>query len=182
MKISLPQLNPRERFLVIVTLATIVCGSLYVTVAEPLWLELSGLYSEINESDETLSNYRGLLAHRDEILARASSLQKRTHASGEEDEEQRGLLTEIENLARKARMDLADLKPERTERLEFYELMGVRLSADGTPNQLAQFLHEMRQSNLLLRVDWLRVDAGADNRRIKATMKVVRILNTSEDL
>lgn len=177
-----PRFNPRERILVVLTLAVILCSALYVSVAEPLWRTISELTSEIAETDEEIAKYRGLLANREEILAHTDSLQKRILASGKEDVEQRALLREIENLVRKARLDSTSLQPQRTERLEFYEIMGLQLSAQGTPNQLAQFLYEMRQSTLLLRVDWLRVDAGADTRRIKATMKVVRILDAREAL
>jgi Tfp pilus assembly protein PilO len=170
----------REIRLLALTLATLAGVIVYVYLAEPRLQRAAEVYGLLDEAGRELANCEALLRNRDEILAHAESIQKQLVAAGDPEAEMTSLLREVETLSRSARIDPISLRPQRPRDLGFYQLMGVQLTAEGGPEDIARFLHNVRASAQLIRVDSLTCNALKQKARLRADFTIVKILTPGE--
>lgn len=170
----------REIRLLMLTLATLGGVIVYVYLAEPRIQRAAELHALLKEAGRELATSEALLRDRDEILAHAESIQKQLVAAGDAEAEMTSLLREVETLSRASRIDPISLRPQRPRDLGFYQLMGVQLSAEGGAEDVARFLHSVRASGQLIRVDSLTCNALKQKSRLRADFTIVKILTPGE--
>lgn len=170
-------LRPREKHMLALTLAVVGSALLYIESIEPRWRRAAELHSQLEFAEKELEEARSLVEHREAIQSRSADLQKQIASSGAESDEVKSLLEEVERLAAGASLTTQSLRPQKSRDLGLYRMLSVELTAEGSPQHLARFLHAMRGSKQLLRVDRVQVDAMREAGRVKTEMLITKILS-----
>jgi len=157
--------NPRERLLILATLAIIAAFAGDRFILEPLL----GVWKARNERiallRQDLARGQTLLRRQDSIediwkTMRAHSLPADTTVAQQE------LLTAVGNWANTSQLNVTSLKPRRIDGEDSANLLEVRVTASGSLTSIARFLYELERDPLavrLLDVDLRsRDDRGAD--------------------
>lgn len=172
------RLKKRERRLVIITLV-VACGLfVYSSLIEPRMTRWSHLSEKIGTVEKNLADTQNLLNHRKEIEANSSALQKQIAAQGNNDQELKSMLVELERLSRGAEMNPVSMRPQKSRDLGLYQLMSVELSIEGDQRNLVRFLYDLGNSAQLLRLDRVRVNALRSAEKVRAEFLVIKILST----
>lgn len=173
-------LTSRESRLLIITLLTVGVASIYIYIAEPRIQRAVALHGELAETRRELDSFERLLRDREKILANTESLEQQIDNTDDEEEELTSLLKEVERLSREARIESISLRPQRSREQSFYQLLGIQLTAEGGPQDVARFLHSVRESAQLLRVDSLTCNALKQPGRLRVNFTIVKILNPED--
>lgn len=174
------QLNPREQALLIATVIILGGAFLYTSILEPRIQRGLVLHRELAEAKQELDGYDQLLRDRDKILKNTESIQKQIESTDDEETEMTSLLKEVERLSRESKIESISLRPQRSQDHSYYQLLGIQLTAEGGPADVARFLHLMRDSAQLLRVDTLTCNALKEPGRLRADFTIVKILNPED--
>ncbi len=94
-----------------------------------------------------------------------------------DDERTAKMLSEIEALAKKAGIALADIKPQPVRNIDVYREAAVVVNAQGSMEAVVMFLHYLHDSPLLLRTQKLHLDLKDNNSSaIQISIKVAKVL------
>lgn len=167
----------REKALLASTLLVVGSALLYSQVVDPRVHRALDLHAQIVAAEKDEAETRGLIAHREEIMARSADLQKQTASAGDDDAEMKTLFEEVEKLARGAGLAPQSMRPQKVRDLGLYRLLSLELLAEGPSPGLARFLYDLRGSKQLLRVDRMQADALREAGKLRAELLVVKIVS-----
>lgn len=169
------KLNPRERFIAVLTALVLGAAMIYLIVLSPL-------LARLDEADRQISDANTQLAKANDLFKNDLAARKRwkemsggglkTDASASEGQ----LLDRVRDAAQNARLSVQSLKPAPAERVSGFNRITLRVNATGSMSQIARFLHDLRGSKMPLRILDLQVSsrkAGTDDLAIQLSVATI---------
>jgi len=173
----LDKLSKREKIGVFLGVAFLLVVFLDNLVIKPVTARVKALNMEIKTSEAQLSRYLRNLNRKDWVLEKYQKYTKYVKKGGSDEEETAKILGEIETLARKSNLTLADMKPRMPRAIGFYKEYTVEIEVEGGMNSLASFLYQLNNSTQLLRAEKVRLyPKKKGSPVIKGSIVVTKIL------
>ena len=170
-------LFPREKKVLLCTLAVAVFALLYHFLLDPFFKEWKDLSSEIRLTETRLRKIRLLLRKKTEIegaFKKYTGLSlKKEEASGER---MTGILQEVETLAQKSGVKILDMRPLPQKQKEFFLEQGLEISAEGTAPQFAQFIYSLLGSPNSLKIEKLELNSKSGQDQLLRALVIVTTL------
>jgi Tfp pilus assembly protein PilO len=151
-------LSPRQRVLLGVAVALVSLAVLKQFVYAPIVDRFQEVDEEILLKEGQLRKNVKTLATREAVLKAYAPYRASASTTGSPEETIGGLLAEIEELARKAGLTLANVRPKPATKIDVGTQYPVELEFETEMSPLIKFIHGLHGSNHLLRVSQLRLD------------------------
>jgi len=165
-------LNHREQKIFMICLATVSVAVFYNNLIAPLQQEINSLQVEIGIEKKQLIGNLKVIKRAEKFDEQYSNYLKRFGRSGTEEEIASSILSEIETIAGKLKLHVAELMPERIEHDDFNDRFSVRLTMSSEFVDIVRFLHTLQQSPYFFDVEEVefkrsaRRDQGAITTRL----------------
>jgi len=153
----LDKLSRREKIGAFVGAAFLLAVFLDNLVIKPINARVKVLSTEIKAGEAQLSRYLRNLSRKDGVLEEYQKYIKYVKRGGSDEEETAKILGEIETLARKSNLTLADMKPRMPRAIGFYKEYTVEIETEGDMSSFIQFLYQLNNSTQLLRAEKVRL-------------------------
>ena len=173
----LSRLSVREKFFMSVGLISILGILSYMYILEPLWGKWQTINKNIYLQERQLLKNIKIMAQKEMIAQLYEKHAQSLKMKGSVEEETAVILSEIENVARKNSGHITDIKPHRVRDMEFYKEYAIELEVEGDIANLTKFIYDLGNSEQILRVRHLRLNAKSGGENVlKAYMIVTKIL------
>lgn len=173
----LDKLSKREKIGAYLSAAFLLAVFLDNLVIKPISARVKVLNMEIKTSEAQLSRYLRNLNRKDEVLKEYQKYIKYVKNGGSDEEETAKILGEIEALARKSSLTLADMKPRTPRAIGFYKEYTVEIEVEGSMDSITNFLYQLNTSSQLLRTEKVRLyPKKKGSSAIKGLILVTKIL------
>jgi len=178
----LSKLSNRERIGAFLGAAFLLLVFLDSLIIKPINARVKALNTEIETGEAQLGRYLRNLSRRDAVLEEYQKYAKYVKKAGSDEEETAKILGEIETLARKSNLTLADMKPRMPRSIGFYKEYTVEIEVEGSMNSIMNFLYELNSSTQLLRAERVRLyPKKKDASAVKGAILVTKILSVKTE-
>jgi Tfp pilus assembly protein PilO len=173
---KLPQLKPRERLLATGSAVILLMVVLDRLVLTPWLRHAQTVRQEIHRMEQSLNHYSRLLSRRDYVLAQRERYQRYLRSPLPDELQMAGLLKEIEGLAERSRIHLAEVKPLPQEGDETTRRYSLDVQFDCTLEEWVDFIIEVEASPSLFQIvrSTLATQEDAPD-RLKGSLRVVSV-------
>lgn len=170
---ALSRLSQRTRTLLYVTVAIVGLAVAERFVYAPVVDRLDELDAEILLKESQLTRNLINLGAREAVLAAYSPYTAYASTAASDEETIGGLLKEIEELARKSGLTLANVRPKSATKTDVGKRYPVEVESETEMDPLIRFIHGLYGSKSPLRVGQLRLDAkGGRNSQVKVYLLI----------
>ena len=166
-------LNNREQKIFVICLMVVGVTVVYNGLIAPLQREKIFLQEEITIERQKLNGSRQIIERSEKFDARYNSYLKRFGKSGTGEQVASSMLSEIEHVASKLKLPIAELKPEKIEHNEFDDRFAVRLTMNGEFLDIIHFLYTLQQAPYLFDVEEVEFKKSARRKQGKITTRLV---------
>lgn len=166
-------LNNREQKIFVICLMVVGVTVVYNGLIAPLQREKIFLQEEITIEKQKLNGSRQIIERSEKFDARYNSYLKRFGKSGTGEQVASSMLSEIEHVASKLKLPIAELKPEKIEHNEFDDRFAVRLTMNGEFLDIIHFLYTLQQAPYLFDVEEVEFKKSARRKQGKITTHLV---------
>ncbi len=174
---SLTKLSKRERYILYITLVVVISVLFDKVVLSPIMERLNKLNREIFIQEKKLEKSIRILTQEELITSEYKKYTQFLRQSHSDEEEIAQLLSEIEKLAGKTSIFLADIKPGKVEKVGRYKKYTVKIEIESEIGHLANFIYQLEESPRLLRVrDFYLTPKKKESPILKARMTITEIL------
>ncbi len=176
MKLALPKLpilKPRERLLATGSGVVLLMVVLDRLVLNPWLRHAQTVYQEIHRMEQSLTHYSRLLSRKDYVLTQRERYQRYLRSPLPDELQMAGLLKEIEGLAERSGVQLAEIKPLPPEGDETTRRYSLDLQFECTLEAWADLIVEIEVSPSLFKI--LRATLAKQEDvpdRLKGTLRV----------
>ena len=146
-------LSKRKRYLVYIFIVVILTVSFGNVIIRPVIDRLDKLNKEIFIQGKKLARSTRILSQEELIVSEYKKLTYGLKQDGSDEEEVAKLLSEIEKLAKKTSVFLANIKPRLTEKKENYRKYVIAVEVESEMTNLVDFFYQLEASPRLLRVE-----------------------------
>lgn len=169
------QLAKREKILFYATIIVILAALLQRFAFHTLNSKLKTLNHDILIQGKALR--KGLRAYnlRDQILNDYRKYGDHLKIKGSDEEITARLLKEIEELARKSKSYLVDIKPQPSKKTSYYKKFIIEIKTEATLEELIRFLYYLDKSPFSFRVEKLALVGKKDTH--PTVLKVGMLIN-----
>ena len=169
----LSRLSTRQRVLLGVTVALVCGAALERLVYAPVVAHLDELDQEILLKESQLRRNLRNIAAREAVRKAYAPYATDASTARSQEEMIGGLLAEIEGLAGKAGLVLANVRPKPASKGEGGKRYPVEVEFESELGPLVRFIHGLHGSKYLLRVSQLRLDGkGGRGPRVKVYLLI----------
>lgn len=146
-------------------------------ILDPTTVRLHQLDQEIKTDEGQLAQYLRYMNQRDPVTAEYKKYSAYVRKSGSDEEEQTKISGEIEALARKTNVSIANMKSLAPRTVDFYKRYEVELEAEGEMESLTNFLYQISNSPQLLRTEKVRFNLKEkDSTVVKGYLTVTKVV------
>ena len=171
-RISKKERNPLYIAVIFVSLAIFSRA-----VLSPALGKSADLDRQIQLKKRMIENSLYLLNQKEDIQKESQKYTNYARQKFSEEEETASLLKEIEDIARKSQLQLTGLKPYSAERKDFYIEYRIEIETESDMNQLITFIHNLQNSESLLRVVKFHINPKVDKSDILRTdLTITKVL------
>lgn len=171
------KLSSKEKIGLSLAFAVMAIALLDRLVISPIRSHFQRINQEIKINEKQLAHDLRNVHQQDQIARQFDKYVEYVQRSGSDEEEVAKILGEIESLARKSKVYLANMKPQTPKEIDFYKEYAVEIDAEGDIASLIKFLHQLNTSTQLLRVEKLRLSSNKKgDKTLKASMMIIRVL------
>ncbi len=176
------RLSKREKYVFYILIAVLIAVFFDRVILRQVMDRLSKLNSEILIQEKKLQKSLYILSQENSITKEHEKYTKHVQQTRSDEEERAGLLSEIEKLARKSSVFLADIKPSLTEKTEPYKKYTVELKIESEIGYIIDFIYQLEKSPRLFRVkDFHLTPKEKKSATLKGRMTITEILIISEE-
>lgn len=158
-------LAKREKIILFTTIGVIIFSFIFNFVIMPLVNMNNTLNKEIRMARMKLAKSLWLLSQKDNIQNKYSSFVSSGNTSDEQKDSTLNVLSEIEGLAKDARVRIIDIRPQVTYPSAKGQLL-VDLRCQGTMDEYLKFIYNLENSNLLLNINRYQLSVSSANQLI----------------
>jgi len=166
-------LSKRERHILYIVIVVITAAFFDRVVLRQIMNRLNKLNREILTYQRRLQHFLYVSSQEKEIIKEHERYTQHVKQSYSDGEEKSQLLSEIEKLARKSSVFLADIKPGSVTKFGSYKEYTVEIETESEISSLVDFIYQLERSPRLLRVKSFRITPKKkDSATLKAWMTV----------
>ncbi len=172
------RLSKREKVVLYTAIFIISLTFLDGLIINPILSKLVTLNAQIQEKEEGIRRNLRILARRDKIISESSKYKAFMDNYKTEEEEATSILKEVERLAKKNSIDLAEMAPRREIRqgAESKEY-SITLTCEAEMKQILNFLYDIENSRKLLTVRRYEIGPkGRDSNVAQCSMTVSKLV------
>ena len=176
--IPIPKLSKKEKLGLYLAFLFLAFAFLDRMIIDPVSSKLKSIDSEIENMEKKIKVNLGIIAEKEEISARLQKYQSLVEGKYLSDEEEMAfMLSELEIATGKAGTTLINIKPHAPIQIAFYKKYQADVEIIGNISNLLDFLHRIRASKQLLRIDKLNLAPYKEESGIlKANILVARVI------
>lgn len=157
----LPKFTKREQILTLATIAIVGSTVVYGFIIEPLARFNTRLNRQISTRKLKLERNYKLLNQTDLIEAEYARYKDFIKPLSSIEEEIATMLKAIEAIARKADIQITNIRPQPVKDRMYYQEIAFELICEADITKLLQFMYDLQTSGNLLAVNRLTISAGA---------------------
>ena len=174
----LSKLSKRERYITYITTVIIVFFFFSRVMLRPIINKLNDLNQEIAIQEKRLEKSLNILVQEDAINSNYKKYVKNLKQTSSDEEEIAELLSEIEQIAKKAGIFISDIKPLPVKKIDFYKEYVVELEAESEIAFIIDFIYQLEKSPRLLKVEKFHLTPKKEKGKdfLKAQMSISEIL------
>lgn len=146
-------LSKRKRYIVYIFIIVILVVFFSNVIIRPVISRLDKLNKEIFIQEKKLARSARILSQGGFIADEYKKFTYGLKQDGSDEEEVAKLLSEIEKLAKKTSVFLANIKPRLTEKKEHYRKYVITVEVESEITNLIDFFYQLEASPRLLRVE-----------------------------
>jgi len=146
-------LSKREGFVFALCLLVIIVYAGLNFVFKPLRARDTQLQGKIAVSEKRLKNHLVLLRAEKTVDEEYEKYAPYFQQKLSDEQEMAAILSEIENVANQTGLRIADMKPQRVKKVDFYNSFSAALTVEGGLGVILQFLYASQNIPHLFRVD-----------------------------
>lgn len=146
------RLASRERRIFQGAVGCVLILFLDMALITPLWDSYVAMDERIAAAERTLLRNLVNLNRREVVEAEYEKYRAYERPAGRDEEENAGLLSEVEQLARSHQVVLVDMKPREGKSGQFHKEYVAELDAEAEMANLIKFIHQMEGSAQLIKV------------------------------
>lgn len=165
-------LSKRERIILYATIAVIVFAIGFNFLIAPLLTKNDVLNKEIGLTRTKLKNYLRLLAQKDYLETKYSSLSLNLKISAESLDPMTGALAEVEELAKNANIRIIDIRPQTLRLSDLYPAVLMDLRSEGTMEGYLRFIYNLENSPSLLRIKKFQLSARTNTPNLEGSFSI----------
>lgn len=174
----LAKLSKKEKTVLYITVFFVALMFLDRLVIYPIYSKVRQLNAEIRQKESGINKYLRILAQKERILNERKKYAAYLDSRQSEEQDMTSILKEIENLANKGSLYVVDMKPggvrENSDQTRRYL---VNLSCEGEMEQIADFMYNVENSNVLLMIERYQISPKSKESRVAAcTMTISKII------
>jgi len=182
MRFIFSRLSKRERYILYISIAVIIAVFFDRVVLRQVRNRLNKLNSEILIHEKRLQRSLYIASQEEAISKEHKRYTEYVKQTYSDEEEKSKLLSEIEKLARKSSVFLADIKPGPVKEAGPYKEYTVEIETESKISFLADFIYQLEKSPRLLRVkDFRLTPKKKGSATLKVRMTITEILIMSEE-
>jgi len=170
-------LSKREK-LILIAVGLLLCISiLWGLVVDPFVKKWFDLNNQIRVKEVKLEKYIRLLDKYETVKSEYKKYSSLVKGRQTDEKYMAGILSEIEEIARKSNAYISVLKPNIVKSTSFYQKFIVEVELDTTMEDLTKFFYQLQRSPSILKVDSMEMAARSDQKgTIKCRLLISRIL------
>lgn len=169
------RLSARERRILQVSAACLLLLLVDVAVVRPVEELYTATQAQVAEAERTLTRNMTNLTRKESVEAEYEKYRAFVRPAGNDEEENAGLLSELEQVARSNQVVLLDMRPREAKTSEFHKEYGADLDAEAEMKGLVAFLHQVEQSPQLMKVASARFTPKGDkSTTVKARISITK--------
>ena len=173
----LSKLSKKEKLGLFAAVAAVSLVLFDRVLISPINDKFRRINGDINVAEKQLGRDLRNLNQKDDIAKEFRKYSQYVKKTSSDDEEVAKILAEVESLARKSQVTLADIKPQAPKQSDFYKIYTIDVEAEGVIEAITSFLRELSGSKLLLRAARTRLNPkDKESSAIKASISVTRVL------
>ncbi len=170
------KISKKEKISISITAMILFLAVVDRLILTPIKDTLGGINRETNITERKLAYSLNNLSQKEFIAREYKKYGLELKENSSDDEKTASMSSEIENLAKKSRVSLVDIKPQPSRNIDFYEELIIEVNAQGSMADLIGFLHNLHDSPLLLRTQNLHLDLkDKDSSTVEALIKVTKV-------
>lgn len=166
-------MTKRERMLIYITAAVVVCGVLLNILILPVLKKYELLNKETNIIRTRLVRYTQLLSQRENIEKEYESFLSNIKFSDRQQDALVTVLSELEDLAKAANIRIIDVRPQSQQAETAYKEILVDLKTQGDMQGYMKFIYDVENSLLLLRIKRFRLSSKPNMRTLEGNFSIL---------
>ena len=174
--VFLAKLSKKEKIGLFIGVGFISLALLDRVIIGPVNNKIQQINQEVKTNEKQLSRDLRNLNQEEVITKTYQKYVGYVKKVGSDEEEAAKILSEIEELAGKSAVYLADMKPRSPKQVNFYKEYSIEIEAEGEMVSLVNFLYQLNNSPLLLRAEKLRFSLKSkDSRIVKTSILITKV-------
>jgi Tfp pilus assembly protein PilO len=172
----LEKLKTRERVILYLACLLIALSLIYNFIFEPIINKYKLINQEILKNQVKLQKYLTLLSQKEKIKQEFGQFSKSLKVKASEEQEMAEVLSQIEDLSRRAAVHISQIKPQGAKDYKTYKEFLVEIRAEAKIENLSQFIYELQSPPQLLRTKKLLLNTKtASTDILEATILIAKI-------
>lgn len=147
------RLSNRENIILAVCLLLGFAYTGHHFVFKSLKGSLTSVEDKVKSGEKRLKSYLKILKKEKAVDEEYNIYSALFRQSAPDDQQMTSVLSEIEAVANEVNMRLADIKPRRVKRAEFYNNFSVSLTIEGEPADIIRFLYALQNNPHFFKAD-----------------------------
>ncbi len=171
------RMSARERLVLYCAVAVILAAAADRLVIGPILGRARALDQRIRAEEEAARHNRRIIAEQDRVKATLATLDSYSKQAQTQEQEIANILGEVEQLARKTSLYLADIKPTGVQEDSITRRYSVDLNCEAQMEQIVSFIYEIETSGTLFLVDSFVISPKSkDSSVAKVNMKISSVI------
>lgn len=172
----LDNLAKKEKIGVILAIIIVCFALVDRLVVNPINNRIKLIGQDIKVNEKELSLGMRNLSQKEIIQKQYFQNVSNLQNSGSDEETIAGMLSRIEGLARITNVSLVDIKPQSTQKIDFYKQYNVEITIEATMEDIVRFIYQLNAAPELLRVEKLRLNLkDKKSPYLKALVNISRV-------
>lgn len=166
-------LTRREQLILYATLFVIGFSILFSLVILPLLNRDEALSKQIDVAQAKFTKYAALLSQKDAIQNAYNKFSQTFKVSGQEENTALSVLTELENLAKSAKINIIDIKPQTQKNIAaYYKEVLIDLKTEGTMEGYLKFIYNIENSLALLKIKKFQLNSKTNSPTLEGSFLI----------
>ena len=146
-------LSKREKFIFVICFLLAAAYAGYNFVFQPLQGSQLTLEDKIRVAQKRLHNNEKLMAQEKTVSGEYEKYAANFLQKSSDEQEMASILSQVESLANEIPLRVADMKPKKVKRTDFYNVFSASLTIEGDLAAIIRFLYTLQNTPYLFRAD-----------------------------
>lgn len=153
MNAFISRMSRKERIGLFIAVTFLSFAFLDRLIIDPIAAKIRQIDQDISISEKQLEEYLRYLKQKGIVTAEYQKNAQYVKKVGSDEEEQTKILGEIEELSRRCKISVINVKPQSPRQIGFYRKYVVNVESEAEMQPFMDFLYQLNNSSQLLRVE-----------------------------